>query len=76
MSKKNSQPRPEPESLALLVPMCEGRLHLLLALLAAALSVILTLSGAGSWSVIIATVATATVGTLCTRPRSSAVRRP
>ena len=62
--------------LALLVPLCEDRLHLLLALLAAVLSVILTLSGAGSWSVIIATVVTATVGTLLTRPQPSAARRP
>ncbi len=53
---------------ALLVPMCEGRLHLMLGLLAAAASVLLVLAGAGSWSVVIATVITATVGVVCTSP--------
>lgn len=54
--------------LALLVPLCADRLHLVLGLFSAALAVGLTLGGAGSWSVIIATVITATIGAIYTAP--------
>ena len=45
--------------IALLVPQCRNRLHLLAALTAAALSVSFTLLGAGRWAVVAATVITA-----------------
>lgn len=45
--------------IALLVPQCRDRRHLLAAVTAAGLSVALTLGGAERWSVVIATVTTA-----------------
>lgn len=48
--------------LALLVPQCRSRLHVLVALLAVVLSVGLKLADVGQWNVIIATVLAATCG--------------
>lgn len=48
--------------LALLVPLCWERLHLLVALAAALFSLTLTLMGVGRWSVIVATILAATLG--------------
>ncbi len=45
--------------IALLVPQCRNRLHLLAAAVAAALSVSFTMLGAGRWAVVAATVITA-----------------
>lgn len=53
--------------LALLVPQCRSRLHVLVAVLAMVFSVGLKLAGAGQWNVIIATVAAATCGTFLKR---------
>ncbi|MEG2140694.1 MAG: AzlC family ABC transporter permease [Bilophila sp.] len=50
--------------LALLLPQCLRRLHLFAALFAGLLSVGLALAGTGRWNIIIATLATATVGAL------------
>lgn len=48
--------------LALLVPQCRSRLHVVTALVAAVLSVGLKLHGAGQWNVIAATMAAASLG--------------
>lgn len=48
--------------LALLVPLCWERLHLVAALFAAPASLLLHMAGAGRWSVIVATVAAASLG--------------
>lgn len=48
--------------LALLVPQCRNRLHVVTALVAAVLSVGLKLHGAGQWNVIVATIAAASLG--------------
>lgn len=48
--------------LALLVPQCRSRLHVLVALVGATLSVGLSLAGAGQWNVVIATVLAAALG--------------
>ena len=48
--------------LALLVPQCRTRLHVVTAVVAGTLSVGLKLQGAGQWNVIIATVAAASLG--------------
>ena len=50
--------------MALLAPLCRERLHILVALLSAGLSVMLVLAGAGRWNVILATLVSATAGTL------------
>ena len=48
--------------LALLIPQCRTRLHVVTALVAVGISVGLKLHGAGQWNVIAATVAAATLG--------------
>lgn len=48
--------------LALLLPLCRERLHLLTALAAGLFSLILNMAGAGRWSVIMATLLAATFG--------------
>lgn len=48
--------------LALLVPQCRSRLHVLVALVGATLSVGLSMAGAGQWNVVIATVLAAALG--------------
>lgn len=48
--------------LALLVPLCWERLHLLVALASAIFALGLTLAGAGRWSVILATILAASLG--------------
>ncbi len=50
--------------IALLAPMCVRHLHTALAIFAMVLSVALKLAGLGQWSVILATLATATLGVL------------
>ncbi len=49
--------------LALLVPMCVKRLHVVLAILAAGSSVLFKLAGLNQWNVILASVLAATFGT-------------
>lgn len=48
--------------LALLVPQCRERLHVLVALVALVLSVSLRMAGLGQWNIIVATVAAAMLG--------------
>ncbi|MDE7065762.1 MAG: AzlC family ABC transporter permease [Desulfovibrionaceae bacterium] len=48
--------------LALLVPQCRSRLHVLVALAGATLSVGLSLAGVGQWNVVVATVPAAALG--------------
>ena len=48
--------------LALLLPLCAERLHLLVALAAAFFSLLLNMAGAGRWSVILATLLAASLG--------------
>ncbi|MDO5538384.1 MAG: AzlC family ABC transporter permease [Desulfovibrionaceae bacterium] len=50
--------------LALLIPQCTDRLHILTALLAAIFSVSLRAAGLGSWNVVLASVLAAGIGTL------------
>ncbi len=61
--------------LALLLPLCGDRLQLVTALAAALLSLLFTMAGAGRGSIILATVAAATVGLFLSR-RKSAPRPP
>ena len=55
--------------MALLAPLCRDRLRVLIAMLAAVLSVMLVLAGAGRWNVILATLISATVGTFLVQHR-------
>ncbi len=55
--------------MALLAPLCRDRLRILIAILAAVLSVMLVLAGAGRWNVILATLISATIGTLLVQRR-------
>ncbi|MCH5277868.1 MAG: AzlC family ABC transporter permease [Desulfovibrionaceae bacterium] len=55
--------------LALLLPLCAERLHLLVALAGALFSLGLNLAGAGRWSVILATLLAATLGLWLSRRR-------
>ena len=57
--------------MALLAPLCRDRLRIFIAALAAVLSVMLVLAGAGRWNVILATLISATVGTLLVQRRDS-----
>ena len=50
--------------LALLVPQCKDQVYTAAAILSALLSVILALCGIGRWNVIVASVATSTLGAL------------
>ena len=60
--------------LALLVPQCVSRLHVLVAIVTAILSLSLKLAGMGQWNVVVATVLGATLGVIllhcnkCVRP--------
>lgn len=56
--------------IALLLPQCRSRLHLMAAVTAAALSVGFALSGAGRWNVMLATVCAATLCCFLPAPRS------
>ena len=63
--------------IALLVPQCRGRIYLLAGILAAGLSIALTLLGAGRWAVVAATVITACLaGILQGRRTLSSTTRP
>lgn len=55
--------------LALLVPQCRERLHVVVALVALVLSVSLRLAGMGQWNVIVATVLAALLGAYLQRQR-------
>lgn len=58
--------------LALLVPQCVSRLHVLVAIVTAILSLSLKLAGMGQWNVVVATVLGATLGvTLLHRNKSA-----
>ena len=50
--------------LALLVPQCVSRLHVLVAIVTAILSLSLKLAGMGQWNVVVATVLGATLGVI------------
>ena len=50
--------------LALFIPQCKTRLHIMVGLLAGLTSIILKLSGLGQWNVILASLIAATVGLL------------
>ena len=58
--------------LALLVPMCVRRIHVILALVAVLLSVSLKLLGLGQWNVIAAAMIAATLGVFLDKPEKRA----
>lgn len=58
--------------LALLVPQCRERLHVVVALVALVLSISLRLAGMGQWNVIIATVLAALLGAYLQKRRDQA----
>lgn len=60
--------------IALLVAQVRGRLHVIVAVAAGAVSVGLSLAGVGQWNVIIATVLAATLGTLLAGREPAAVQ--
>lgn len=62
--------------LALLVPQCRERLHIVVALVALCLSVSLRLAGMGQWNVILATVLAATLGAWLQHLKTSRHHKP
>ena len=59
--------------LALLVPQCVSRLHVLVAIVTAILSLSLKLAGMGQWNVVVATVLGATLGVILLHRNKSAL---
>lgn len=58
--------------IALLVPQCQSRLHLLVAIFTMCLSIALSAAGMGRWNVALATIAGATLGLILSRGRREA----
>ncbi len=56
--------------LALLIPQCHTRLHVLVALFGGVCSVALKLAGAGQWNVVIATLLAASLGAVLTQSQA------
>lgn len=57
--------------IALLIPQCSSRLHLLVAIFSCALSIALKASGLGQWNIALATICGATLGLILTMRQSA-----